>query len=187
MTIAAVSLIPFVAGVQAGRQPASHAVRVLAASEAKSAVRSGRASGAGLPHGGSSGGTRPAGAPPSDAASTYRGLSAKRWHAKFVHMRHLAYVRGVQAKRHWRPTVDYALTLASRVSGVPYRDLYTVAHCESTLNTFAVEPTGRSHLGLFQLSWRPFGFSPFDPVANALSAALTVVHDGGWRQWQCKP
>ncbi len=60
----------------------------------------------------------------------------------------------------------------------------TVSWCESTHNPFA--QNGR-YKGLFQLGWSPFGFSPFDPVANALSAAMTVRHDGSWRQWQCSP
>ncbi len=82
--------------------------------------------------------------------------------------------------------MTYALTLASAVFGVPYSELATVSHCESTWNPFAVEPGG-TYKGLFQLGWRPFGLDPFDPVANALSAAQTVRHDGSWRQWQCKP
>ena len=45
-------------------------------------------------------------------------------------------------------------------------------------------------LGIFGaglLGWSPFGKSPYEPLANALSAAQTVRHDGGWRQWQCQP
>lgn len=87
-------------------------------------------------------------------------------------------------RREWAPTVDYSLRLASAVSGVSYWALRSVAHCESTLDPGAAN--GR-YRGLFQLSWAPFGFSPFDPVANAISAGLTVRHDGGWRQWECKP
>ncbi len=119
--------------------------------------------------------------------SQYRGVSARGWAGRFRHRtRQLQAartdVRHVQ--RVWRPTVEYALRLASAVYGVPYRDLATVSRCESTWNPFA---TNGRQLGLFQLGWAPFGLSPFDPVANALSAAMTVKHDGSWRQWQCKP
>ncbi len=121
--------------------------------------------------------------------SSYRGLTASQWAARFRHRtRQLqaarAQVRHVE--RIWRPTVTYALTLASAVFGVPYSELATVSRCESTWNPFAVEPGG-TYKGLFQLGWRPFGLDPFDPIANALSAAQTVRHDGSWRQWQCKP
>jgi hypothetical protein len=87
-------------------------------------------------------------------------------------------------RQQWRPTVTYALRLASAVSGVPYTQLAAVSWCESRWEPYA---TNGRYQGLFQLGWSPFGFSPFDPVANALSAALTVVHDGSWRQWECKP
>ncbi len=121
--------------------------------------------------------------------SSYRGVSASAWAARFRHRtRQLqaarAQVRHVE--RTWHPTVTYALTLASAVFGVPYSELATVSHCESTWNPFAVEPGG-TYKGLFQLGWRPFGLNPFDPIANALSAAQTVRQDGSWRQWQCKP
>lgn len=88
------------------------------------------------------------------------------------------------AHRRWAPTVDYALRLASSVFGVSYWQMRAVAWCESTHNPWA--QNGR-YKGLFQLGWAPFGFSPFDPVANALSAAQTVAHDGGWSQWECSP
>ncbi len=82
----------------------------------------------------------------------------------------------------WAPTVSYAISLASRVFGVSESKMRAVAYCESTFNPFA--SNGRYH-GLFQLGWSPFGMSPFDPIANALSAARTVAHDGSWRQWSC--
>ena len=90
----------------------------------------------------------------------------------------------IRLKRPWRVTSLYAIALASRVEGVPESEMLAVARCESTLNPFAVNGKYR---GLFQLGWSPFGFSPYDPVANALSAAATVRHDGSWRQWSCKP
>ena len=103
---------------------------------------------------------------------------------KIQRLQRQLYRARLQLRRRWRPTVTYALRLASAVSGVSYWQLRGVAYCESTLNPYAVN--GR-YRGLFQLSWTPFGFDPYDPVANALSAALTVRHDGGWRQWECKP
>jgi len=87
-------------------------------------------------------------------------------------------------RQRWAPTVEYSLRLASAVSGVSYWAMRSVASCESTLNPAA--SNGR-YRGLFQLGWEPFGFTPYDPVANAISAGLTVRHDGGWRQWECKP
>jgi hypothetical protein len=107
----------------------------------------------------------------------YQGKTAREWHAVAARYRR-------QMLHRWAPTVTYALRLASAVSGVSYWQLRSVSHCESTHDPFAVN--GRFK-GLFQLGWSPFGFSPFDPVANALSAALTVRHDGSWRQWSCKP
>lgn len=116
--------------------------------------------------------------------STYRGHPAGYWAQRYRRRtRQLQAVRA-ELRHRWQPTVSYALRLASAVSGVPYTDLSAVAWCESTHNPFAVN--GRYH-GLFQLGWAPFGMSAFDPVANAISAALTVRHDGGWRQWECKP
>ena len=110
--------------------------------------------------------------------STYKGRTAQGWFVRYQQMRR--YVT-----RRWMPTVNYALRLASAVSGVSYWELRSVSWCESRHWPFA--RNGR-YLGLFQLGWVPFRiFSPFDPVANALSAALTVRHDGSWRQWECRP
>lgn len=86
-------------------------------------------------------------------------------------------------RRRWQPTVDYALRLASSVFGVSYWQLRSVAWCESTHNPWA---TNGRYKGLFQLSWSPYGFSPYDPVASSLSTAATVSREG-WRQWACKP
>lgn len=89
----------------------------------------------------------------------------------------------------WAPTVDYALRLAAAAyapfGGPTYAELYRVAHCESTLNPFA---KNGQYLGLWQKHWTPFGqFSVNDPVADTLDTVATVIHDGGWRQWECKP
>lgn len=121
--------------------------------------------------------------------STYRGQTAEHWaarsrllHDQLVSSRSMTHKLIV---RKWQPTVMYALRLASAVSGVPLVELAPVAHCESTYNPFA---RNGKYKGIFQLGWVPFGiFSPFDPVANALSAALTVKSDGSWRQWECRP
>ncbi len=90
--------------------------------------------------------------------------------------------QALDTRRRWAPTVSYAIGLASAVYGVPAAKMWAVASCESTLDPFA--SNGR-YKGLFQLGWSPFGLSPYDPVASALSAAQTVVRDGSWRQWSC--
>jgi len=121
--------------------------------------------------------------------SMYRGHTAEHYATKLKRSnRLLASSRSMTHKlivRKWQPTMMYALRLASAVSGVPLVELAPIAHCESTYNPFA---RNGKYKGLFQLGWVPFGiFSPFDLVANALSAALTVKADGSWRQWECKP
>lgn len=114
----------------------------------------------------------------------YQRHSAAYWHWQLtVANREIRRARSLLRYR-WAPTVSYAMRLASVVSGVPYSDLSSVAWCESRHNPFA--RNGR-YKGLFQLGWSPFGFSPYEPFANALSAALTVKSDGSWRQWECKP
>lgn len=93
-------------------------------------------------------------------------------------------------KRRWRPTVHYALRLASAVSGVSYWQLRTVSWCESRHWPFA---TNGQYRGLFQegpmFERHPIGqagFNVFDPLANALVAATTASREG-WRQWACRP
>ena len=116
--------------------------------------------------------------------ATYRGHTARTWAARYRHRTRQLQAARALLRRRWHPTVSYALRLASAVSGVPFTELAAVSWCESTHNPFA---TNGRYRGLFQLGWQPFGMSAFDPVANAISAALTVRHDGGWRQWECKP
>ena len=119
----------------------------------------------------------------SASVSTYRGHTAQFWAWRYkTRTRQLQHTRAI-LKHRWHPTVTYALRLASAVFQVPYRDLSSVSYCESTHNPFA---TNGQYRGLFQLSWAPFGLSPFDPVASALSTAATVRREG-WRQWECKP
>lgn len=114
----------------------------------------------------------------------FEGLGPERWAQRYRQEHERTLQLRAQLRHRWHPTVSYALRLASAVSGVPLSDLTAVSRCESTFNPYA---TNGRYLGLFQLSWSPFGFSPFDPIANALSAALTVRRDGGWRQWSCRP
>jgi hypothetical protein len=90
----------------------------------------------------------------------------------------------VRLRARWRPSVLYAIKLASRVYGVSEAQMRAVSLCESHWDPFA--QNGR-YKGIFQLGWSPFGLSPYEPLANALSAAQTVAHDGSWRQWECKP
>ena len=108
---------------------------------------------------------------------TVQGYNVDQWHAFAARYRR-------QLIHRWQPTVRYALRLASAVFGVSYWQLRSVSYCESRHYVYA--RNGR-YKGLFQLGWHPFGFSAFDPVASALSAAATVRHDGSWRQWECRP
>jgi hypothetical protein len=119
----------------------------------------------------------------------YQGWSVRTWARHAVRNRRALNVMGrrLDELRHglherWAPTVAYAIRLASRVFGVDESKMRQVAYCESTFEPWAAN--GR-YRGLFQLGWSPFGLSPFDPVANALSAAQTVARDGSWRQWTC--
>ncbi len=116
--------------------------------------------------------------------SLYRGASAQHWAKRFRHRTRQLQAVKAHVRERWQPTVDYAYRLASAVTGVSYWQLRSVGSCESHHYPFA--ENGR-YKGIFQLGWSPFGFSPFDPVANALSAAMTVKADGSWRQWECKP
>lgn len=126
----------------------------------------------------------------------FKGHGAEYWHwqyrvEKHQHMkvkRHLARV-GKGFKR----DSFYAISLASRVFGVPYWELRAVASCETggTFDPYA-RNSSSSASGLFQFldsTWASQGipgFSVFDPVANALATARIVARQG-WRQWVCKP
>jgi hypothetical protein len=121
---------------------------------------------------------------PSPIPGLYRSHSAGYWAWRYKLRTHQLAVAKSLLRKRWHPTVEYALHLASAVSGVSYWALRSVSWCESTHNPFA--SNGR-YKGLFQLGWSPFGLSPFDPIASALSAAFTVRHDGSWRQWECRP
>ncbi len=92
-------------------------------------------------------------------------------------------------KRVWRPTVDYSLRLASAATGVSLAQLRSVSYCESHFYPFA---RNGQYRGLFQegpmFERHPIGqagFNVFDPLPNALVAALTVSREG-WGQWECR-
>lgn len=85
-------------------------------------------------------------------------------------------------RRKWEPVVSNAIRLAAIVSGIDEWKMRSVARCESNFYPYA---RNGQYLGIFQMHWRPFGMSPFDPYASALSAAFTVRRDGSWRQWEC--
>jgi hypothetical protein len=114
----------------------------------------------------------------------YRGHDARWWAARYHYRSRQLFHTRVRLRHRWHPTVTYALRLASAVTGVSYWQLRSVSYCESHHFPFA---SNGKYKGIFQLGWSPFGLSPFDPIANALSAAMTVRHDGSWRQWQCQP
>jgi hypothetical protein len=82
----------------------------------------------------------------------YRNHSAAYWAWRFrARTRQLQAARA-QVRRRWHPTVDYALRLASSVSGVSYWQLREVSWCESTHNPFA---TNGRYKGIFQLGLVP--------------------------------
>lgn len=113
----------------------------------------------------------------------YRGRPASYWASRYrFRTAQLQQARRALHDR-WEPTVTYALRLASAVFGVSYWELRSVAWCESKHNPYA---TNGRYKGIFQLGWSPFGLSPFDPVASALSTAATVKREG-WGRWECKP
>jgi hypothetical protein len=119
----------------------------------------------------------------------YRNHTAAYWAQRFRHRTRQLQAARAFLQRRWRPTVTYALRLASAVSGVSYWELRAVSWCESHHYPFA--SNGR-YRGLFQegpmFEAHPIGragFSVFDPLANSLVAALTVRQQG-WRQWECR-
>lgn len=91
------------------------------------------------------------------------------------------------------PSVTEALRLASITYGVPYREMRSVAWCESRLDPRAYNrSSGASGLMQFLPStWRrtPYAsLSPFSPHANALAGGWLYVRSGrSWRQWVCRP
>jgi hypothetical protein len=115
---------------------------------------------------------------------TLQGRDVDGWHQVAAMYRRKLLIR-------WKPTVQYAYRLAAALYGVSYGSLHSVGGCESNHYPFA--RNGR-YRGVMQegpmfesgLLGRA-GFSVWDPVANVLTAAAVVRHDGSWRQWSCKP
>src|SRR4051812_6355998 len=77
---------------------------------------------------------------PLDSGSVtglYRNHSAAYYAWRFRQRTRQLQAAREQVRRRWHPTVDYALRLASSVSGVSYWQLREVSWCESTHNPFA--------------------------------------------------
>ncbi len=139
----------------------------------------------------------------------FQGRTAQQWHSVALarlYQRDRAAAKAGEATRRLRrvvatlkrerglqrvgaPTVSYAIHLAATTFGVE-TEMNRVASCESGHSASAVNGQYR---GVFQegpmFERGPFGqagFSVWDPVANAMTAAWTVSR-GGWSQWSCKP
>jgi hypothetical protein len=121
---------------------------------------------------------------PAPVEVTVQGKTAAQWHHVAAMYRRKLLIR-------WRPSVDYAYRLASALFGVPYSQLHAVGGCESHHYPFARNGKYRGVLqegSMFETG--PLGragFSVWDPIANVLTGAMVVRHDGGWGQWECKP
>ena len=86
--------------------------------------------------------------------------------------------------------VQYAIRLAATAYGVSETEMHRVASCESGHSSTAVNGQYR---GVYQegpmFERGPFGragFSVWDAIPNAMTAAYTVAREG-WSQWECKP
>lgn len=98
-----------------------------------------------------------------------------------------------EARRHanavtYQSDVRTAIELASRVSGVPLSNLYTIARCESRLDPFNVlgQYEGLYQLGAYHRSLPDIrGLNPFNPYVNAMHAALFIARNGDG-QWSCR-
>lgn len=109
----------------------------------------------------------------------------KRLTLRVLQVRDLRRVKAAPVK-----DVQYAIRLAATTYGVSETDMHRVASCESGHSSTAVN--GR-YRGVYQEGpmfergrYGRAGFSVWDPVANAMTAAETVAHEG-WSQWSCKP
>jgi hypothetical protein len=87
--------------------------------------------------------------------------------------------------------VQYGITLASIVYGVPRDELARVVDCESSGVHTAEHPVSHAS-GAAQFLPSTWARTPFrslwifDPVANPLAAGWLWRHDGGsWREWSC--
>ena len=90
----------------------------------------------------------------------------------------------------WRGGVKCWIIRAAKKYGIDPAGALRVAYCESSFNP-NTEYLG--HHGLFQFLHSTFDTTPYghhniySPKWNALAAMWLVRHDGGWRQWACKP
>jgi hypothetical protein len=123
----------------------------------------------------------------------FNGHGPEHWHWEYRKAQER--IRKLERRLSGRPRSGsiYALRLAAVAFGVPFRELRSVAYCETggTFSARAYNPSSGAG-GLLQFlpsTWArtPFAsFSRFDPVANALAAARIVSREG-WRQWSCQP
>lgn len=134
---------------------------------------------------------------------TYQGKTAMQWHHVAVQRRlardylqqrlgvRVRQVRALERAKLPSPKdVSYAIHLAATVYGVNERAMHSVASCESGHSAFA---RNGQYRGVFQEGpmfeggkFGRAGFTVWDPIANALTAAETVSREG-WAQWQCRP
>lgn len=125
-----------------------------------------------------------------DAERCWKGHGAEYWHWQYK----LQKKENKRLAKTRRYNTFYAIRLASVVTGVPYRDIYNVARCETggTFSPFADNPhsTASGVMQFLTSTWNAYPlsqhFSIWDPVANVMQAAL-IARDEGWRQWVCKP
>lgn len=127
-----------------------------------------------------------------DLANVRVAGSSTFWHRRFLHMRHVAYVRGQRVKQLKRtllarPNVTEAINLACVVYG-NCSTIWSLARCESTLNASAQNPSGSS--GLMQFMPSTFASTPFgrmsiwSPYANAMAGGWMLAH-GRRSEWVC--
>ncbi len=127
-----------------------------------------------------------------DSFTTYRGLTASQWAARFrFRTRQLQAARS-DTKRVRRtlassPTVSEAINLAAVIYGNG-STLWALARCESTLNPRAQNASGSSGLMQFMPSTfasTPYGrFSIWSPYASALAAGW-MLQQGRRSEWVC--
>lgn len=100
-------------------------------------------------------------------------------------------------RRRWRPSVDYAIRVASVTYAIPAWEMRAVAWCESRFFPSATNESSDA-AGLFQFlrsTWAgtPYrGFPRYDPLASALAAGWLAQASApgpqwSWRRWECKP
>ncbi len=124
--------------------------------------------------------------------SSYRGLSAAAWAARFRHRTRQLQAARSDTKRARRtlassPTVSEAINLAAVIYGNG-STLWALARCESTLNPRAQNASGSSGLMQFMPSTfasTPYGrFSIWSPYASALAAGW-MLQQGRRSEWVC--